>query len=774
MIEVAWVLVLISASQGVVSAEAVQVGTFPQEVGATYAEGTGLPSTDVFDVAVSAGDEVYAGTVAGLARFTGERWVPVTTVGEGPIPLLARHGDGVLATANGALFEVAGDDAKRVADLPGTSATLLHGLASGDEVLLGTADGLFTLEDGRFVRDERLDALLGADKSVRQVAAGPNGEAAVAADAGLFRRVDGTWEAVYPGDGNRSWAPRDVRGVAYDGQGRLWFASPQGVGRFDGTWTLFAGEDGLPYNQFTEIAISPDGAVWFGTARGAIRFDGDRWAYREGKRWLPDNRVRGVAVTAEGHAWFATSAGVGLIERRPMTLAEKARFYDDEIDKYHKRTPYGYVLSVNLVRPGDKTEVVRHDSDNDGQWTGMYGAAQCFAYAATGSLESKRRAKDAFEAMRFLVKVTEGGSHPAPRGFPARAILPTSGPDPNEDYTLEKDQREQETGDALWKVMHPRWPTSEDGKWYWKCDTSSDELDGHFFFYAQYYDLVADTPEEKDRVRDVVDSIAGHLLENDFHLIDWDGKPTRWANFDPKSLNQDPNWFEERGLNSMSVLSYLAVAHHVTGDPKYRKAADMLIEDHNYAVNQLAPKIQTGPGSGIQFDDEMAFMNYYNLIRLGSNEEARRLYVGSLLRYWRLEEPERNPFYAFTYAACCQGRKLKTSWGEFPLSPSKRSLEVAVDTLERYPMNLVDWRLTNSHRLDIVPLSPIARTPGDKTPKGNLRDGMVLPIDERFIDHWSDDPWALDTGGNGMQLTEGSPFLLAYYMGLYHGLIVEE
>jgi hypothetical protein len=457
-----------------------------------------------------------------------------------------------------------------------------------------------------------------------------------------------------------------------------------------------------------------------------------------------------------------------------MTLAEKARFYDEEIDKYHKRTPYGYVLSVNLVRPGDKSEVVRHDSDNDGQWTGMYGAAQCFAYAATRNPESRRRAKDAFEAMRFLVKVTEGGSHPAPRGFPARAILPTSGPDPNDHYTLEKDRQEQETGDALWKVMHPRWPVSEDGKWYWKCDTSSDELDGHFFFYAQYYDLVAETPEEKNRVRDVVDSITSHLLENDFHLIDWDGKPTRWANFDPKSLNQDPNWFAERGLNSMSVLSYLAVAHHMTGDPKYREAADRLIEEHDYAVNQLVPKIQTGPGSGIQFDDEMAFMNYYNLIRLTTNEEARHLFLGSLMRYWRLEEPERNSFYAFVYAACCQGRKLKTRWGEFPLSPNRRSLEVAVDTLKRYPMNLVDWRLTNSHRLDIVPLSPIAREPGDHTPKGYLRDGMVLPVDERFLNHWSDDPWTLDTGGTGMQLTEGSPFLLAYYMGLYHGLIVEE
>ena len=55
--------------------------------------------------------------------------------------------------------------------------------------------------------------------------------------------------------------------------------------------------------------------------------------------------------------------------------------------------------------------------------------------------------------------------------------------------------------DALWKKLSPRWPVSADGKWYWKADTSSDELDGHFFFYALYYDLVATSDDEKRRVR---------------------------------------------------------------------------------------------------------------------------------------------------------------------------------------------------------------------------------------------------------------------------------
>ena len=58
--------------------------------------------------------------------------------------------------------------------------------------------------------------------------------------------------------------------------------------------------------------------------------------------------MRDVAVDAEGSAWFATGKGVGCIERKPMTLAQKAAYYEDEIDKYHRRTEYGYVLEVSF------------------------------------------------------------------------------------------------------------------------------------------------------------------------------------------------------------------------------------------------------------------------------------------------------------------------------------------------------------------------------------------------------------------------------------------
>ncbi len=50
---------------------------------------------------------------------------------------------------------------------------------------------------------------------------------------------------------------------------------------------------------------------------------------------------------------------------------------------------------------------------------------------------------------------------------------------------------------------------------------------------------------------------------------------------------------------------------------------------------------------------------------------------------------------------------------------------------------------------------------------------MTLPIDERFVEHWNVDVWSLDSGSDGRSLADGASFLLPYYMGLYHGFIVE-
>ena len=41
----------------------------------------------------------------------------------------------------------------------------------------------------------------------------------------------------------------------------------------------------------------------------------------------------------------------------------------------------------------------------------MYGAGECFAYGATKDAYFKTRAVKAFEALKFLMDVTQGGTH---------------------------------------------------------------------------------------------------------------------------------------------------------------------------------------------------------------------------------------------------------------------------------------------------------------------------------------------------------------------------
>jgi hypothetical protein len=668
----------------------IRVGTFDQEVSVFAVEAQGFPTAEVLGVAAAPDGRVFAGTAQGLYVLKGGLWKPVTGfTGKAASCVAATPAGDVVLVFDGVARTVSG---KALGAAPEGEASLC--LAASDaDVYLGTTRGLHKLAGSAFVPVTKLNALLGEGTPVRAVALGPKGEIVVAAATGLYLQQAGApWRAVYPRQGDRSWAPVDVRGVAYDTRGRLWFASPQGAGCFNEGWTLYTGAQGLPYNDFTCVAPGVDGAVWFGTHIGAIRFDGSAWAYREGKRWLPGNDVRAVAITAKGEAWFATSGGLGAIELRPMTLAKKAQFFLNEIDKRHRRTPYGYVQSVRLDRPGDKSTWHNRDDDNDGQYTGMYGAAECFAYAVTGDPEAKKRATAAFEALRFLSKVTEGSTPAARPGFVARTILPTSGHDPNQmaEYSVEADQKERASGDGLWKILHPRWPVSKDGEWYWKCDTSSDELDGHFYLYARYFDLVAETEEEKTRVRDVVRGLTDHLIKHDLRLMDWDETPTRWANFSVASLNHDPDWWAERGLNSLSILSHLRVAEHVTGEPKYGVLADSLIREHSYALNGMSPKSQRGPGSFVQFDDEMAFLNYYNLMLYEKDPQVRQMFGYSCFQYWELEECERNSFINFTYAAGCNGVSFPSPWGTDDLSAKASCLADAIDTLKRYPLNHID------------------------------------------------------------------------------------
>jgi len=519
------------------------------------------------------------------------------------------------------------------------------------------------------------------------------------------------------------------------------------------------------------------------------------------RRWLPDDHVNDILVEKDGTAWLATNKGISRITFQSMTLEAKANLFTEQVESRHNRM--GFIAQNRLKVRYDVDSWEPAISDNDGMYTAMYGSAQAFRYAVTGSPEAKKLAKRSFDACKWLVDITHE------KGFPARVIIPIDWPEPvNEQYDHKYNIRKQKE-DPFWKDIIPRFVKSKDGKYLWKCDTSSDELAGHYFFYGIYYDLVADTEEEKMLVREVVSDITDHLIRHGFYLQDHDGKPTRWANFSPEFFNSVWGW-DQRGLNSMMMLSFLNVAYHVTGDKKYQETAEMLRDKYNYHINAMLSKMYFPPEDVVPWDNNLCLMSIYGLLNYEEDPELIMMYRESLENAWLHISNQKSAYWNVLYATQAQkfndlvdtgiystGKYFSDSgsYAEFTAKEFYKTdykMEDVLETLQRLPLDLIGYRMDNRHRLDIV-FDP---TPGQVVTEGwrpvnperpdntfelaveHMQkvgwhvDGRALPINERCHVRLDRDGFALDaTEGSGYSEHEGTIYLLPYYMARYHGFI---
>lgn len=481
----------------------------------------------------------------------------------------------------------------------------------------------------------------------------------------------------------------------------------------------------LPIGEVTVIA-EESSFFWFGTKHGAIRYNnlaGGSVSYYSGRRWLPDDNVTGFGFEADPlvnsyAVWIETPKGYSRIEFKMTTLTEKSKAFVERIQNRHVR--WGMTSDSILQTPGDLSTNKTVSSDNDGLWTQMYIAAEAFRYSVTKEADARANAKQGFEAMLRLEEIT------GLPGFHARSII--------------------KIGEDI-QPKDGEWHTTPDGKWRWKGDTSSDEIVGHYFGYAVYYDLVADSAE-KEKIRGVVRRMTNHILDNNYQLIDTDGKRTRWGWWGPDAIWEDP---DELGLRALHILAHLRTAFHITGDAKFKAAYDELISKHRYHLLTRNQKINY-PGRVNHSDDELAFLSYYPLLSYETDPKLREVYLDSLERAWQVERPERNPLWNFIYAS---GSGAK----EFDRDESLR-------TLQEIPMDLIEWTVTNSHRLD-VPIDPLS----DRFKRGQAL--IVLPYDELPMTKWNGNPYRLDGGNGGRSEDDGAYFLLPYWMGRYHKLIGE-
>ena len=555
----------------------------------------------------------------------------------------------------------------------------------------------------------------------------------IATDNGLFKTApDGTNLVRHEQYGVGGPLATRITGLAVDSKGVLWAGTPLGlsVREKDGTWRHIRGRDGLPYEEITSLDVDGNDRLWLGTTFGAIQYrpyeEGRQWFYRQSERYLPHDTVHDVAVSRDGRTIYtATERGVGRLDVVSTTLLERARTIERRVNERHRRL--GLVAGCILDDPYHPTSWTIPDSDNDGLWTSYHVAAMSLAYAVTGEEAAKASARESMHAMYMLQNAS------GIPGLVARSVMPLD--------------EAQKAG----KDKDPQWRLTPDGTMYWKSDTSSDEIDGHYLAFYTYWEHIAkEDPAEREKCVQQVRTLTDYIVDNGYVLLDWDGKRTRWGFWSPELLNNQPFHYLENGLNSLEILSFLKTAHYITGDAKYQRHYESLMRDHHYLSNVLLEK-KVFPDMNNHSDNQLAYVAWYPLLQLEHDPAVRRPLQQAVRRHYKCLARDRSSFFYFVTAT---------------IDPNYVDIESAVTNLKRIPTDRRQWPMKNSQRADVVFHPRI-----DRFRERQLLN--VLPVDERCFGKWNRNVYLPDEGRGGEQEDDGAAFLLPYWMARYHGFIAE-
>jgi hypothetical protein len=461
-----------------------------------------------------------------------------------------------------------------------------------------------------------------------------------------------------------------------------------------------------------KTAAASDGIEWTAAARGLYR---DHKEYFAGKRYMPDDEVLALAPDDARGMWVRTRTGVSHIELREMTLAQKAAMFEQRVTMRHDR--YGLVADSHLAKAGDLTANELESSDNDGLWTAMYAAAECFRYSVTKDPDALARAHHAIDAVLFLEEVT------GVPGLPARSYVKKDDPRPR---------------DGAW-----HW--TADKQIQWKGDTSSDEIVGHFFILSIAYDLVDDSAL-KLRLAAAARRLMDHIIAHGYNLVDVTGKPTTWGKWSPEYFAS--NGKSDSALNALELLSFLQTTYQLTGDAKYATEYKKVAVDMKYA-EQAARYLELRVEINYS-DEELAMLSFYPFFRYEKDPAMLAPLRRGLDQWWKNCQREKNPLWIYIYGIGEPGRKM--------------DVDGALSTLEHIPMDLISWKVVNSDRNDVAMEKAL-----DRAHERQAR--TLLPADERPVMKWNGNPFVVDGGNGGYSEDDGAFFLLPYWMGRFLGTV---
>ncbi|MCX7944233.1 MAG: hypothetical protein N2746_06980 [Deltaproteobacteria bacterium] len=439
-------------------------------------------------------------------------------------------------------------------------------------------------------------------------------------------------------------------------------------------------------------------------------------------------------------------------------LREKAEYFDKIARELH--IPKGQELLFSVfVREDSMTFDKVVMSDNVGTWTALYTASQAFRYATTKEKEALENLKTTLKGQHNLLKITGVRGlftriyvNPKLPGFPSAEQLNNWYPDC--DLSVKHCKRFVEVEDGEFKG------------YFFKTDVSKDEYAHHMFSMSVLWNLIDDT-EVKSIVRDIVQQVADHLMENNLRIIDIDGKVTTFGRMYATAFDDFP------GFNALLTLSWFKLASVVGGEKYLSYYKNCLLQKRGRykCIKDEEPTPYTDylNNIGLNLDcktnwnnHNMAQISMFHLIQNEDDRELNKYYKEILYsQLWNANDPrpmraQQNTLYTFFFAINKpENQRLPTEelsdaicvMQMFP----ERKHQYAVDTLNRY--KTVCYDRSNEPLTDIV-----------------------IPINEYGMDNflWIRNPYKLKIEPENLFLIESpEDYLLAYWIGRYYGFIDE-
>jgi hypothetical protein len=302
------------------------------------------------------------------------------------------------------------------------------------------------------------------------------------------------------------------------------------------------------------------------------------------------------------------------------------------------------------------------------------------------------------------------------------------------------------------------------------------------------HDFLASNDDERQRAYTLLYNITNHILTHDWYLVGENHTHTLWGVWNPIDVNNNSNFQDDRGMNSIEILTYLLQIYAYNGEERFLDGVKLLIESYQYDVNIINRKM-IAVCDGDFSDDELAYLSYFNLvyamnmisstINLSTTQkESAQLVIDKLLEYMMVgldlthnyKQMEKSPFYNFIYCYV-SGQVNQTQHlfnkGHVPF-PGFDCSSLSMDSvwyMQRWPLELINWPQFNSDRLDVQLNVPAGC--GKKPPSLQM-----LPPDERTLHFWNTGVYILDDG-SGFSEIDPTSFLISYWGMRYFNLLGE-